>query len=469
MITLRPYQSEGIQRIRDAFVSGAQAPLYVLPTGAGKSVIFSAIAESSEKRAKRVLILAHRVELVDQIVSALDAFDVRPDIIAAGYSRRKGRVTGHSTTRPIAVASVQTLINRMDDYPEPTLIICDEAHHVAGGNMWSQIIRRYRTAKVLGVTATPVRLDGCGLGSQFDRLLIGPSVSELIAGGYLAKPRVFAPPSVDTSGLHVRAGDFKADESSALMDVPSITGDALAHYKKHGERQPALIFCTSVAHAHHVAEKFRLHGIPSIALDAGTSHDVRRMAVKDFRDKKILALASCDLFSEGFDAPGVHIGIMLRPTASLGLFLQQVGRVLRPADGKQYATILDHAGNTQRHGLPDEYREWALDKDIAPKKKPDNTSIKVCPKCFAASPSRAAFCVECKHEFEVKPRQSLTEKEGELVEITAVELAKKRERREQGRAATLEQLKEIARIKGHKPGWAEHVLAGRMAKANKGG
>ncbi len=462
MITLRPYQAKAIQQIKDAFSAGFKAPLYVLPTGGGKTVCFAHIAQSSERRGRRVLILCHRVELVDQIVDALRQCDVEPDIIAAGYNRALR--AERASNRAVAVASVQTLVRRLDSYPAPTLIICDEAHHMVNGNQWSTAVRAYSGARLLGVTATPIRLDGRGLAGHFDTLITGPSVRELIDAGYLAPPRVFAPPTVDTSGLHVRAGDYRADEAAALMDVPSITGDAVSHYRRHADGKRALVFCTSVEHARNVAAQFNAAGVPSIQLDGTTDRMVRRMAVQDFKDGKIRVMASCDLFSEGFDAPGTEVGILLRPTQSEALWRQQIGRVLRPAPGKDHALIFDHVGSTVKFGLPDAPREWSLTANATRRAKKPPPAVRVCPKCFAASPSRAAACVDCGHVFPIKPRQELEEREGELVEITAEQLAKREARIEQGRAATLAQLTEIARIKGYKPGWAEHVLASRMAK-----
>jgi superfamily II DNA or RNA helicase len=463
MIALRPYQIDAENKIRAAFAAGHRAPLYVLPTGGGKTVTFASIAQSADRRGKRVLIIAHRVELVDQIVGALRQFDIHPAVVAAGYHNTRGRVSNESVT----VASVQTLVRRLKDFAAPDLIICDEAHHATAGNSWSEIMRGYPNARRLGVTATPIRLDGRGLKSTFDTMILGPNVQELIQMGYLVRPRVFAPPTVDTSGLHKRMGEFKADESQALMDTPSITGDALSHYRKHCDGLPGLAFCTSVQHAHNVATQFNNAGVSAVALDGGTDREIRRIAVQDFRDGKIKLLASCDLFSEGFDVPGAHIGIMLRPTASMALFLQQVGRVLRPADGKTHATILDHVGNTMRFGMPDAIREWELTDEIMRKKKKAEEGIRVCAKCFAASSARAKVCIDCGNVFPVQPRQELVEREGELVELTAEEIAKKNARREQGRAATLEQLTNIARIKGYAPGWAEHVYAAREAKKRK--
>lgn len=464
MITLRPYQVDGENKIRHAFARGFNAPLYVLPTGGGKTTIFASIAQSADRRGKRVLILAHRVELVDQIVTALKQFDVTPDIIAAGHVRSAGRHRAGSFS--VAVASVQTLVRRMDAYVPPTLIVCDEAHHATAGTAWSQIMRHYSTAKRLGVTATPCRLDGRGLADTFDHMILGPNHRELIDLGFLVRSRVFVPPTVDTSGLHVRAGDFKIDEAEALMDVPSITGDALSHYRKHADGKPGLAFCTSVEHAHHVAAQFRTAGVSAVALDGGTDRYVRRMAVQDFRDGKIKILASCDLFSEGFDVPGAHIGILLRPTASVALFLQQVGRLLRPAPGKDCAIILDHVGNTQRFGMPDETREWELTTDIIHKKKA-TPGVRVCAKCYAASPARAKVCVECGNVFEVQARQELVEKDGELVELTPEQIANRQARRDQGMTKELKDLIELGKRKGYADGWAMHVYQAREANKLK--
>ena len=445
-------------------MQGFRAPLYVLPTGGGKTILFASIAQSADRRAKRVLILAHRVELVDQIVTALHQFDVKPDIIAAGYQRSKGRY--RATDSAIAVASVQTLVRRLDSYPAPTLIICDEAHHCAAENSWATIIRYYRDAKTLGVTATPVRLDGHGLASTFDHLICGPNVPQLIALGYLVRPRVFVPPTVDTSGLHIRAGEFRTEESQALMDVPAITGDALTHYRKHAADRPGLIFCTSVQHAHNVAEQFRAAGVSAVSLNGGTDRTVRRMAVQDFRDGKIKLLASCDLFSEGFDVPGAHVGILLRPTASEGLFLQQVGRLLRPDANKDHALILDHVGNTQRFGMPDEAREWKLTTDIIHRKR-TVAGVRVCPRCFAASTPRAKVCSDCGHVFPIAPRQELEEREGDLVEMTAEQVARRRERQAQGMTKELKGLIELGKRKGYADGWALRVYEAREAKRQR--
>ena len=456
MISLRPYQSAGIASIREAFGPlRKRAPLYVLPTGGGKTVTFATIAHGAAEKGNRVYILSHRVELVDQISDALDVTNTPHGYIAAGYPSR---------SHACMIASVPTLLRRLENIAPPDLLVVDEAHH-AVSQTWTRVLTYWPNARLLGVTATPLRASGEGLGKIFDHMIIGPSVAELISQGYLAPARVFAPPGVDTSVLHTRGGDFIASESEALLDTPSVTGDALSHYRKHADGLPALAFCVSVRHAKHLAEQFRSTGYSAMELDGGTPREIRRRVVSDFRAGHIKVLTSCDLFSEGFDCPGAHVGIMLRPTQSLALHCQQIGRVLRPCEGKTHAIILDHAGNTQRHGLPDTSREWTLDgQDRTPKKK--SISVKVCPSCWSALPPTRSRCDQCGFEFVGKPRE-LDEREGELTEITPEMIARRAERREQGMAQSLEALREIARRKGYAPKWADHVWNARQKKAHR--
>lgn len=454
MIQLRPYQSGALDAVRNAYRENCRAPLLVAPTGSGKTCMFAEITRSAAKRGKRVLLLAHRIELVDQIIAALTEADTPCDVIAAGYGRRRGSVI---------VASVQTLVRRLENVPAPDLIIIDEAHHVASGNTWSKVLAEWPNAHRLGVTATPVRLDGRGLGENFDRMIMGPTVAELTAQGFLAPARMFAPPSMDTSELHMRHGEYVHAEVEALADKPSITGDALTHYRKYAAGKPAIVFCTSIAHAEHVATQFREGGFQAASLNGGTAPEIRRRAMDEFRRGVLQVMASCDLFGEGLDVPGIHVGILLRPTASMGLYLQQVGRCLRVAPGKEQAVILDHAGNVSRFGLPTDPRDWALTYDETKRRAKPSISIRVCPKCWAASSARARVCTNCGKEFEVEARK-IEEREGELAEITPEMLERRRARQDQGRARSLDELRAFAKMKGYANGWAMRVWAARQAK-----
>jgi superfamily II DNA or RNA helicase len=456
VIELYPHQiTQMMDPVRTAFIRGFKRPCLVGPTGSGKTRVFAAITEGARDKGNTVAILAHRVELIDQIDSALQDLGIHADIVASGFERRES---------PVMLASVHTLIRRLDRIAPPTLVIVDECHHAAGSNTWGSILTRWSASKRLGVTATPIRLDGKGLATHFDTLVLGPTVQDLVDAGYLARPRVFAPPSIDTSGLHTLAGEFIAKETEERANKPSVTGDALSHYRQHAGGRPALAFCVSVKHASDVATQFRDAGYTAVMLKGGMDRQMRREALADFKRGAIQVITSVDIFSEGVDAPGVHCGIFLRPTQSLGLWRQQVGRIMRPAPGKDFAILLDHAGNCVRHGLPTEEPAWALTYDETKRKKTASISVRVCPKCFAASSARALTCSNCGERFKESARSTVEEREGELVEVTPAMLAAKAARREQGRARTLEELKAFEKMRGFKPGWADHVYQARMAK-----
>lgn len=454
MITLFPDQNDAIAGVRDAF-RHAPSVLLVAPTGFGKTIAFSYICASAVAKGKRVWIMAHRVELVDQIATTLRDFNVSFGYIAAGYPK--------SPAMRVQVASVQTLVRRAADHAKPDFIIVDEAHHATTRNTIGRILAANPQAKVLGVTATPTRLSGEGMGDVFKAMVLGPSVQHLIDIGRLSPVTVYAPPTVDLSSLHLRGGDFVIAEAEAAMDKPKITGDAVTHYHKHADGRRGVAFCTSIQHARHVAMEFVDAGYRSVHVDGGMDRNQRKLVVDAFKRGEINVLTSCDLISEGFDCPGIEVGISLRPTASQGLWIQQVGRCLRTADGKHRAIILDHAGNTLRHGLPTEDREWTLDGRERGARRggsQDSISIRVCPKCFASQPSGAGACGECGYIYPIQARK-VEEVEGELQEV----IAARKVRQEQGQAQSLDALIEIAKKRGYSPQWAIHVYNGRKRKA----
>jgi len=406
-LNLRPYQHRAIDDLRAAFRQGARAPLLVAPTGAGKTVILAAITASATARGRKVLILVHRRELIHQASSKLTAAGVEHGIIAAGVQRADATVQ---------VASVQTLVRRLatTDW-EPCLIIIDEAHHAAAGS-WSQIISHWPGALRLGVTATPCRLDGRGLGDTFDALIEGPSVQMLTSAGYLSPARIFAPPIVaDLSQLRRRAGDYAIDQAADAMTRPTVTGDAIHHYRKLGGAQQAIAFCCNVNHAVSVRDSFETAGISSALLLGGTAD--RDAVVAAFAAGTIRVLVTVDVVSEGFDIPTASVAILLRPTQSLGLYLQQVGRVLRPAPGKDAAIVLDHVGNVTRHGFPDDIRQWSLEHGA--KRAGGNEqapSVRTCPECFAAF-RPAPQCPVCGANCTPEPWRALKQVDGKLIEV----------------------------------------------------
>lgn len=465
MIVLRPYQSKAVQDIRNSYLQGRRAPLCVLPTGGGKTVIFSHIAAATAARGKRVLILVHRVELLRQTSAALTKNAVDHSLINPQFTP--------DYRKAVQVASVQTLIRRLHFFEKmpPDLIVIDEAHHATAGT-WKKIVEAFPTARILGVTATPIRGDGTGLGVQaggvFDDLIIGPQVPELIEGGYLVKPVIYAPlERLDLSGVRIVRGDFDHKEVEKRVDKPKITGHAVQHYTKLCSGTPAVAFCVSVAHAEHVAAEFRANGYRAYAVDGSMDDDVRKRILNGLGNGSVQIVTSCDLISEGTDIPAIGCAILLRPTQSTGLYIQQVGRALRPCEGKEQAIILDHVGNVITHGLPEEFREWSLDGERKRKKaKGDQEkapSVKQCPQCYAMH-APAPQCPHCQHVYQVQEAPKV--QDGELQQITAETAMQIRRRRlrEEAQAETYEQLVELGKSRGYKPGWARHKWEYRQKK-----
>lgn len=458
MIQLFDDQEWLVGRARESLATHRRV-LVQSPTGSGKTVMFSYMTGRARSRGKRVGIFAHRAELLRQISAALARFDIPHGFIAAGHT--------YIPRQSVYVVSAATYARR-ENMPTFDFGIIDEAHHATSGSTWGRCMEQSPEAKWLGVSATPERLDGRGLGEMFDDLVIGLSIRELMDKGRLCDYRLFAPPGPDLSSVHTVAGDFNRGELAAAMDRATITGDAVRHYTKHLHGAPSVAFCTSVAHAAHVAEEFRAAGYTAAHVDGGMEDGERARVIGDFRAGKINVLSSCDLISEGFDVPGIHGAILLRPTQSLALYLQQVGRAFRVEKGKASAIILDHAGNTlgpSGHGLPDAEREWSLAGRDRKAKKPMDETVRQCERCFAAFSSRHHACPECGWIPAPKPR-TIETRDGELEEV---DLARAREemiasrRVEQGSAKGLDQLIELGRRRGMKnpEGWAKHVMTAR--------
>ena len=505
-MALRFYQELAITQIREALARYLRA-LLVMPTGSGKTVVFSEICRLASIKGSTVLILVHRRELVTQASDKLLKAGVEHGIIAAGF-----KPSEHS----VQVASVQTLARRLRTVPiEPDLIIIDEAHHAVAGQ-WEKILQHFANARVIGVTATPSRLDGRGLGSHFSTLISGPSVEQLTKLGFLSRHRVFAPPVIaDLKGVRTRAGDYATDQLSEAMNRPTITGDAIAHYRKRADGHPAIAFCCSVAHATSVCESFKAAGYRAKLVTGNMPMKERDDAISGLADGRTQVLCSVDVVSEGTDVPAVSAAILLRPTQSEALYLQQVGRILRPQPGK-IAIILDHVGNTFKHGFIDDVRAWSLDsKPKRQRKDEPAVEVRQCPECFAAFRPQPV-CPVCGHVFKKKTSQ-LETVEGDLVEIkrkkekkedpwmegdwfvfvksadkvphlvkrvsknklcveyqdprtqkpgyakiSEIKRIKKASRKqEQGRAQTLPELLAIAEKRGYKPGWAYKIFNSR--------
>jgi DNA repair protein RadD len=448
-MNLRPYQQQLVTDIRLQYQQGLRSVLAVLATGGGKTVIFSHIAQSAARKGNRVCILVHRQELLDQASRALTAMGVPHGRIAAGR--------GMDLSHAVQLASVATLARRLHLLPGEffQLLVVDEAHHTTAGT-WASVVAHFHAARLLGVTATPCRSDGRGLGEHYQVMVQGPSAAWLTEQGFLASARVLAPPGFDAAGLRRRMGDF--DPRQAAERVTSIHGDCYSHYCQHLSGQTAIALCCSVAHAEAVADLFKRQGIAAASIDGSMDTTTRCGLLEDLGTGRLKVLTSCALIGEGVDVPSVGGCILLRPTQSVALHLQMIGRCLRPS-GEKVAVVLDHVGNTLRLGHHLEEREWSLD-GIRKRDREKAPSVKVCPQCFAAMGGTAQTCGDCGHVFRAEVRE-LQVVPGQLEEVTA-----RARRREQGGAQSMADLIELGRSRGYKnpAGWAKYVMYGRSLK-----
>jgi superfamily II DNA or RNA helicase len=451
MITLRPYQADLNSKIRDAFRQHKRV-VAVMPTGSGKGQTIAAVIAAALAKGSAVLVVAHRAELVAQLSATVTSWGIGHGVIAPGH-----QMTDHACQ----VGSVQTVVRRFDRMATPTLIIVDEAHHLVAGNTWGRLIERWPDAYLLGKTATPERLSGEGLGEghggYFQEMILGPTAEWLTDNGYLAAADVYSVPS-NLPRLRKRAGDY--DMGQAAESVVRLHGDAIQHFRARVPASgTALAFCCTVAHAEQVAADFNAAGIPAASLDGTMVANDRRSILDRLRACELRVVTSCQVLGEGVDIPGVSTAILLRPTASTALYLQMVGRALRPKPDGSRAVVLDHVGNALRHGLPTDHREWSLEG--RPKRaREDGPSVRVCPDCFAAMPSGTATCPACGVAQVTKQREIATT-DGELRLITRK--AEHKPRPSAG-ARTYEDLLAVEKERGYKPGWARHVMAYRLAR-----
>lgn len=498
MISLRDYQTRGVKELRELFRRGKRSLLYVLPTGGGKTRVFTHITMSAGAKGKRVLILVHRQELLSQSSLSLGELGVTHGLITPD-AKIKPVMNSHlrrlhrsflDQGAHVQVASVQTISRsaRLERWANKfDLIIVDEAHHATAGQ-WFTFLDSSPNSKILGVTATPKRSDGQGLGVDaggvFEAMVVGPSPEELMEEGYLCRARVYAPPKlVDLSGIkrNAKTGDFSERALAEAMAKREIYGDSVKHYSKICPGAPAIAFCSSVKNAKLCAEEFRRGGWRAASIDGDMDDDTRRDLIEALGNGQLDVLASCDIISEGTDIPVVTTAIKLRPTDSEGLNTQQDGRVLRPiyapgydlstkegrldaiaASDKPYAIVIDHVGNCIKHGLPDEERDHSLDGREKGTRESDDSSqpirVMQCPKCFAAH-APADVCPSCGHVYsdDEKPKKPIDCDLEEITEAQAEQLRIKR-RQELGMAATREELEKIAEERGYKPAWVRMML-----------
>ena len=445
-ICLRPYQKQLIDDVGYEYSEGRRRVCAVAPCGAGKTIMTAWMARGTVLSGRRAIFMVHRQELIEQTSATFTAMGIRHGLIAAGAAKEYDL--------PVQIASVQTLIHRLSQVQAPDLLICDECHHIVA-NTYRKIVDQFSSSYVLGVTATPERIGGQGLGEIFQSLVLGPSAADLIAAGNLTPYDYYAPPTkFDPAAAHVRFGEYVKNDLLRQMDDADVIGDIVTNYKNLADGKRAICYCINRAHSEHVAASFRAAGIPALHIDGETHKAVRARAIEDFRTGRLQILCNAELLGEGFDVPAMEAVILARPTASLTLYIQQSMRPLRPDPNnpEKRAVIIDHVGNVFRHGMPDEEREWSLETK---KRKPRATAIKVCPACYTAVPSTARTC-PCGHVFAAAPEErKITETDGTLKKIEAIQ--RKERRQEVGRARSVADLTAIALRRGYSMRWVTRM------------
>lgn len=482
MFKLRDYQIAGLDGIRAKYFV-CKRVLYVLPCRGGKTLIFGTIAHGLMQKKNRSYILVHRQQLLRQASRMLKSLGV-PHGVLSGEDKRGWK-------EPIIVATIQTLARHLGKLPEPNLIVCDEAHRSVAST-YRKVFDHWPNAFVLGVTATPLRNDGKSLGNFYGDMVLGPSEKALMEQGYLSKYVAYAPPHTpDLSHVKIRAGDYDTQELEDIYDKPTVMGDVISHYRRLANGLPAIAFCVSVKAAQDLAQEFRNAGYSAVSVDGNMEDYRKREAIDGLASGKYHVVTSCELISEGVDVPVCAVAILVRPTKSLALAIQQMCRPLTPVycDGmpldtpeqrhaamaagrKPHAIILDHAGVIKEHGFPDDVREWTLDEQPKKKRKSNQTPairMRHCSQCEAIH-KPAPACPRCGYVYPSAGRE-IEYVEGELVQLTDIDKKRMFEERKQAirMARTEDQLREVAKRYGYKEGWVFYMMKARGGKLSTKG
>ncbi len=451
--TLRQYQDNAVETVFESWDNGYTKPLLVMPTGAGKTTTAAAIIERHRKQNKKVLFIAHRRELIEQAHTRFAMHGIDAGLIMPGYYPN-----GHK----VIIASVQTLIRR--EVPEVDLIIIDECHHSLSKSFLRTIDEHIsKGERILGLTATPYRLDGKPLGFIFDDLLVPVTIPELIEQGYLVQPKYFGAKRDDLDGMKKVAGEFDSKDMFARFNKKTLYDNAIQQYVDFGGGK-ALVFCINVEHSIATRDAFIEAGFKAAHVDGETSPTQRSAIIQGFRQGTYEVLCNCNLFTEGFDLPSIDTVILNRTTASLCLYTQMVGRVLRPSENKEHGIVIDMGNNIHRHGFVEDMQEYDL--HIKKKKGDGVAPMKTCPKCFIWVHASATKC-PCGYVFPVKEVEMLSAPFEEIKESPkGNKKAKLPERlRKRWSDMTREELEEVASIRGYKKGWVWMQLQSRRELA----
>ncbi|NLR31369.1 DEAD/DEAH box helicase [Levilactobacillus tujiorum] len=439
MYQLHPYQTDLVNQARQALAKGKKAVLLQSPAGSGKSVMIAEIARLAVAKGGQVMFTVHRKELVNQIKQSFRENEV-------------------DLTR-CTILTVGKIAHRLNILPKPTLIITDETHHSLA-KTYQTIYDHYQGVPRLGFTATPWRLNGKGLHDVYDAMILGPSIDWLIENHYLAPYKYYSVKLVDDAKLKKSStGDYTSKSMDEAVGR-TIFGDVVKTYQEKTPGQQAIVYAHSVEFSKAIAQAFQAAGIEAAHADAKTPSAERERIMSGFKSGSLKVLCNVDLISEGFNVPDCSVVIMLRPTESLVLFIQQSMRSMRYRPDK-VATIIDHVGNYLRFGLPDDEHQWTL-ADRKKRKKQgasDAPPIRTCEFCFAVIPAAAVICPVCGRKMEKSSSEMETDNTVELERIHgSLDMktdynALRYGRMKPAEAQNMEDLRGIAKSRGYKPGW----------------
>ena len=486
---LRDYQSLAVAEVGQHFRSGARGVVMVLPTGGGKTRTASYMVDRWVNRSQQVLWLVHRQELLMQAAMTFAEYGIPHRLVCSASDARaikaqQFREFGKSYVSNDAlsvIGTIQTVARHLDNltWLNPAMIVADECH-LSMATGWVRVLSHWPVAKLLGLTGTPLRLDGKPLGTKagglYDELVIGPSTADLIESGSLAPYRLWRPPvHLNKVDLTMRGKDYDPTSLEQELEGPVIFGDVIGHYRKYAHGTPAIGFCPTVANAKHFADAFCQAGYRATYIEGATDDTVRRRTLQQLGAGELDAVFNCGILTEGTDIPLATTAIMLRKTLSLAMYLQSVGRVLRLHQRKDYARIIDCVGVSLIHGYPDDPREWDLDgkpkKRRGPRDMDDGPSLVRCPACLEEHLPRAR-CPACGHQYgdaanDNNPLGKMKQVDAELEEadLTQRQAEQIERRRKVGQARTLEELQRVAEELGYSKGWAYHTYNARNKKA----
>lgn len=477
MVTLRPYQARALERLRGEISLGRRRILLVAPTGAGKTTIAGKIISGASNKGNRCIFLAHRKELIEQCSDRLDEMGVSHGIIKSGNKRKNPEAM-------VQVASIQTLKNR--DHWDAEIVFIDECHRSASP-MYVSVLSRYPENVVIGLTATPFRMDGKGLGeisldctggepfTLYESLVEVASVQELVDLGFLVMPTTYGAPEIDMTGVKVTAGDYDKKQTAKAMEGTILRGDLLKNWaKKCGEATGAevvfeneklkhtdcnactVVFAPSIRQSHMIVEQFKAAGVSAAHLDGKTSDAERTKILKDLRNRNLTVLSNYSICSEGWDLPHLEAVIGARPTRSRSLVKQMIGRLMRPDDDKRFAFLFDHADWTRTHGFVNEPETYSLEgREKRPRKGQSKPPLRECPNCEALCHISTPVCQECGFQF---PKREIGYTDEEFVELNSTNINNGRPR---AHSVPLQRRQEdfnkwCLRCKenGYKPNWA---------------